>query len=153
MKSMDRSPQESFKEESILKDSKLEKGRELEAGDSRQVEAGMNEGRRMMAINLLGGQSVGLPHCRRIPFQLSHKGSPYFGRHGSRSEDRALALQGCLRGPKPLELQRRRGLNESCVQGNSLAQAREPGVRGPEGIYSILQPLQGPHQGRNRGLN
>ena len=60
----------------------------------------MNEGSRMMAINLPGGQSVGLPHCRRIPHQLSRKGSPYFGRHATRSEDRALALQACLRGQR-----------------------------------------------------
>ena len=53
---VDRSPQESFKEESVLKVSKLERGRGLQAGRGRK--------------------RAGPPHCRWILYQLSHRGSP-----------------------------------------------------------------------------
>ena len=105
----------------------------------------------MTATNLPGSQGAGLPHCRWALYQLSHRGR--LGRRGGRSEDSAPESQGGLMGPKPLRLPSRRELDESCVPGNSLAEAREPGAQGPEGIYSTLQSLQGPHQGRSRGLN
>lgn len=79
-------------------------------------------------------------------YQLSHKGS--LGRRGGRS---GCGVARVLMGPKPLRLPSRRGLDESCVSGNSawLRPSLEPGDRG---IYSTVQSLQGPHQGRSRGL-